>query len=265
MYLFRRLKCVHVYECVSHGRQWFYSLHMTTDYRYTLRDLQPSFKNRNEQYPDWWIRGAGVPYPCGVNECLVNDIDGRSAKVGSSVVVVREQQHHKNISGGREFLIPSRLLYGAIPEALLESYLFWQDESLVPQETHPDDYSKLCRDYKRLRGYPKDEEDEHMIIVEFLSTGDWTTYVPPTKEQVNCKDTIQATGFPGRTVKVIRRLKGTCEEDFRVRTKVASALESFQLLVEPQKKKKTELDLTELASPATDLKFKMDSEVCLVY
>jgi hypothetical protein len=46
VYLFRRLRCVHVYECVSQGREWYYSLHMTTDYRYTLREMQPSDKDR---------------------------------------------------------------------------------------------------------------------------------------------------------------------------------------------------------------------------
>jgi hypothetical protein len=47
VYLFRRLRCIHVYECVSQGREWWYSLHMTTDYRYTFRDLQPSARDRN--------------------------------------------------------------------------------------------------------------------------------------------------------------------------------------------------------------------------
>ena len=46
VYLFRRLRCVHVYECVSQGREWWYSLHLTTDHRYTLREMQPSAKDR---------------------------------------------------------------------------------------------------------------------------------------------------------------------------------------------------------------------------
>ncbi len=33
VYLFRRLKCLHVYECVTHGRDWYYVLHLTTDCR----------------------------------------------------------------------------------------------------------------------------------------------------------------------------------------------------------------------------------------
>ncbi len=61
-YLFRRLKCVHVYECLSHGRQWWFSLHLTTDTRYTLRDMQISTQPRNNgPDPYWWKHGAGHP------------------------------------------------------------------------------------------------------------------------------------------------------------------------------------------------------------
>ena len=49
VYIFRRLKCIHVYECLSHGREWWYSLHMTTDIRYTLRELPPISENRKVQ------------------------------------------------------------------------------------------------------------------------------------------------------------------------------------------------------------------------
>jgi hypothetical protein len=46
VYLFRRLRCLHVYECVSQGREWWYTLHMTTDTRYSLKEMQPSSRNR---------------------------------------------------------------------------------------------------------------------------------------------------------------------------------------------------------------------------
>ena len=58
IYLFKRLKCLHVYECLTHGREWWYSLHMTTDYRYCLLELQPSHKARTYQYPD-----VSIPFP----------------------------------------------------------------------------------------------------------------------------------------------------------------------------------------------------------
>jgi hypothetical protein len=64
VYVFRRYKCVHVYECISHGREFWFSLHLTTDNRYTLLDLQPSLKQKiKADPPDWWLRGAGAPYP----------------------------------------------------------------------------------------------------------------------------------------------------------------------------------------------------------
>jgi hypothetical protein len=46
VYVFKRLKCVHVYECVSQGRQWWFSLHMTSDVRYCLKEMQPSTDDR---------------------------------------------------------------------------------------------------------------------------------------------------------------------------------------------------------------------------
>ena len=42
VYVFRRYRCVHVYECMSHAQQWWFSLHLTSDARYCLRELQPS-------------------------------------------------------------------------------------------------------------------------------------------------------------------------------------------------------------------------------
>ena len=46
VYLFRRLRCVHVYECLTQGREWWFSLHLTTDTRYCLRELKVDSSNR---------------------------------------------------------------------------------------------------------------------------------------------------------------------------------------------------------------------------
>jgi hypothetical protein len=129
VYLFRRLRCVHIYECVSQGREWYYSLHLTTDYRYSLHELAPSFENRKSQYPEWWVRAGGEAYPTGVSDCLFNDIDKSSSYPHLSVLVIRDAQHPDNFSGGKETLVPARLLYGVVPQALLDSYIFWEDES----------------------------------------------------------------------------------------------------------------------------------------
>ena len=46
VYLFRRLRCVHVYECVSHGREWWFTHHLSSDSRYSLNELQRNKKPR---------------------------------------------------------------------------------------------------------------------------------------------------------------------------------------------------------------------------
>ena len=49
VYIFRRLKCVHIYECVSHGREWWYTLHMSSDVRYCLASGWMIVKQRAKQ------------------------------------------------------------------------------------------------------------------------------------------------------------------------------------------------------------------------
>lgn len=141
---------MHIYECISLGREYWYSLHLTTDYRYTLREMQPNGDDRKTQFPDWWIRGSGQPYPGGDpsrNPVVYSDI-AKQLRV-ASVVVVRDPDHPKNLSGGREVYIPERYLYGLIPQALLDAYLFWKDESLAPRGAG----SLPVEGYKRLMGY----------------------------------------------------------------------------------------------------------------
>jgi len=50
------------------------------------------------------------------------------------------------LSGGKEILVPARLLYGVIPDALLDTYHFWQDESIVPLGTTIDQFESAMRD-----------------------------------------------------------------------------------------------------------------------
>jgi hypothetical protein len=107
----------------------------------------------------------------------MNDIDNNSSNPASSVLIVRDQQHHLNLSGGKEILVPARLLYGVIPDALLDTYHFWQDESIVPLGTTIDQFESAMRGYKRLRGYPKEEDGEFMIFVEFTSIGSYDNFV----------------------------------------------------------------------------------------
>ncbi len=128
VYLFRQFRCVHVYECVSHARRWWYSLHFTTENRYCLRELQPSFDPRFNPPPSWFVRGAGAPYPKQVGDKLWSSVDP-SREGSTSVAIIRDAAHQCNLSGGRETLVPPYLLHGLLPQALLETHLFWQDET----------------------------------------------------------------------------------------------------------------------------------------
>jgi hypothetical protein len=193
-----------------------------------------------------------------VRDCLSNDITGISVNSSASVLVVREQQHHLNISGGRETLVPARFLYGVVPHALLDAFRFWEDESMAPRGTKPEDFAKLSRGYKRLLGYPIVEEGEFMMIVEFRYTGSWTDFVPPALN-ANSPNVVQSTGFPGRTVRITRRPKKIMLENFQRRQRVASVIDSLKILVPPVKAKKA---AEETENPEKEeMLFKVDALV----
>ena len=247
VYLFRRLRCLHVYECVSHAHQWWWTLHLTTDVRYTLRDMHPSIQDRSRPPPYWWARGAGKPYPQGPAYTLYNDLDKGGI---ASVLIRRDAAHPDNWSGGQETLVPKRLLFGVIPDCLHDKYRFWQDASLFNWK------SSLSRDtqashHKRLRGYPRSGESaEHILIVEFSALGNWDAFAAPkcdVKERASILGDAQraptdamfcarqsgrsgATHNPGRTVRVYRVPRAEAEEEFKRHQKVAAELESLALL-----------------------------------
>ena len=289
VYVFRRLRCIHIYECVSQGREWWFSLHLTTDTRYCLRDMQPSFQNRQVQYPDWWVNASGSPYPMGCDNTLINDIDGESSNQSASVLVVRDQQHPLNLSGGKEVLVPSRFLYGVLPDALLDNYNFWQDESVCSAEFlslfqagqgaeggNPDN-TPMLPGYKFLRGYPQEEGDEYMMLVEFQQVGSISEAMTTTKDMtssttsndiniVNNGYVVQSTGLPGRVVSVTRRPKKLVEAEFKFRQKIASTCESLHLLQRPTNgRKKVSADAnkeqTNAELLAELLQFKVDTPV----
>lgn len=164
---------------------------------------------------------GGEAYPCGVSDFLVNDIDQTTKTPAASVRIVRDAGHRLNLSGGKEVFVPSRLLYGVVPQALLDTYRFWQDESVAPKGVADDEYLAASRGYKRLRGYPIDEEGEFMLFVEFIYVGSEKDFgVSASTTDRNC--VVQTTGFPGRTVQVTRRLKATVVEEFEGRKLIAA-------------------------------------------
>ena len=75
----------------------------------------PQVSHRQAPWPHWERHGAGHPYADSHNQ-------------PKSAVISRDWTVETNLSMGTETLIPSRLLYGVVPAALLEAYEFWQDE-----------------------------------------------------------------------------------------------------------------------------------------
>ena len=203
----------------------------------------------------------------GVGENLVNDIDGQASKPGASVLIIREKQHPENYSGGKELLIPSRLLYGLLPEALLEAYTFYQDESLCPSDTLPDNFVNASRGYKRLRGYPKGADSNLIIFVELRDTPwKWSDMAANISNQtgVNNENTVQITKFPGRTVKIFSRPKSIVEDTFRIHKRLASVIEACNLLSEPaatKKKSEDEANAEAAAAGKDEMTFKIDAAV----
>eukprot|EP00808_Paulinella_micropora_P008730 g77250.t1 len=250
VYVFRRLKCVHVYECISHGRQWWWALHLASDVRYSLKKGQPFTGVRRQPFPTWWQRGFGKPYPMAPSGNLANDITGNSKNrmQTQSIVVLRDVAHKDNLSGGQETLIPARLLHGLLPSCLLEEFLFWSDESSAPPGSR---MSKLPG-YKRMRGYPRAEDGEHMLLVELVPVGSWME-LSRSKRSGKKSNVCEITQLPGRTIKVTRVLKTVVQEDLKQRQKIASVIESLELLTPPERKEKKPDFLEELKDDKKNL------------
>ena len=70
-------------------------------------------------------------YPRGVGGTLTNDVVGISNTHSSSVIIKRDKSDARNFSGGIETFVPARLLL-ELYHALLDDFLFWQDEATEP-------------------------------------------------------------------------------------------------------------------------------------
>jgi hypothetical protein len=215
-----------------------------------------------KQFPDFWINAAGEPYKGdGPADSLFNDITGRSKQDTLSVIIIREQQHHLNMSGGKEIFVPKRFLFGVIPQAVQDAYRFWQDESVAPRFSAPEEFARASLGYKRLIGYPKSPDTEFMIVLEFQCIGDWmdSSLRSGSLGNVNNPFVAQATGLPGRVVSVTRIPKDAFEKEFHQRQRVARVLEATQLLVTDIKvMKEPEGDKPKTEDPD---QFKVDQEV----
>jgi hypothetical protein len=162
IFVFRSLGVVQVYQIMSYGRRFYRVLEYTSDVRCTLRDMQPSLDDRQQLWPVWERHGAGHPYQDHWGNPL-------------SCVITRGSDHPKNLSGVLETLIPERLLYGTVHQALLEQYIFWQNEG------------------DNLIGYPRDEKSPYIVEV-----------VLEEVRRVRCS---QLTGVCGHITRCLRKEK----------------------------------------------------------
>ena len=133
-----------------------------------------------------------------------------------SVVIIRDATHPENLSGSKETLIPTRFLYGLLPQCIMIRHRFWRDETNV------------------LRGYPlkldpksgewqPDLKGEFILLVVFRRV-----------------DKIQCTGMRGRVLRVTRVRREALEFEYRRRQRLASLIEEKQLLLKRKKRKKEE-------------------------
>ena len=204
VYIFRSYRCVQVFECVSHARQYWFVLHLSTDCRYSLRHLQPETRSLINPLPSWWQRGGGDPYPNGVSSRLCSNlISDPFGEAYASCNIIRDPNHELNLSGSRETLVPRCLLLGLIPEALLDSHRFWQDQLSQP----------VIANYRRLRGYPLETED-YLIVVDLFNESSGPNVV---------------TGMTERAIRVERRNFETAKLNFKAIQEIASKIELLQL------------------------------------
>jgi hypothetical protein len=107
----REWDVVHIYNLVSHGRRMYRSLIFTSKSQFALHCLPPLI--RDEPLPLVIKHAAG-------------DMKKRRLHEGQLVISRRN-----TLLGGQETFVPSRLLQGVLPSAILEAYTFWQGEDLV--------------------------------------------------------------------------------------------------------------------------------------
>ena len=110
--VFRNPRVVHVYNVVEHGRLHYRSLVYSSDARFSLHDMKPKLTlarewNADQYRPRYESGDARVDF-----------------KYDTSLVITRSLDSTRGV----ETFIPARLLYGLLPTALLEQYLFWQSE-----------------------------------------------------------------------------------------------------------------------------------------
>eukprot|EP00931_Biecheleriopsis_adriatica_P073552 TRINITY_DN47812_c0_g1_i1.p1 TRINITY_DN47812_c0_g1~~TRINITY_DN47812_c0_g1_i1.p1 ORF type:complete len:4288 (-),score=931.49 TRINITY_DN47812_c0_g1_i1:37-12879(-) len=125
VHVHRQWGVVHCFNLVSHGRRVYRTQVWSSHGAHCLQTMQPMH-----------LKPACCPVP---KEILDASGDWKRKRLPDpSLVIVRMNRD----IGGRETLLPPRLLAGVVPGAFLDSHTFWQGEGLV------------------IRGYPNNPKDE---------------------------------------------------------------------------------------------------------
>ena len=115
IFVYRDRRMVEIYRIESYGHRFYRSLEYSSDSRFCLKALQPYPGIRVSPAPFWEKYGSGHPY-------------ANSGPEDSARVITRDWTVKGNLSFGTETFIPARLLAGVLPQTLLETHRFWQDE-----------------------------------------------------------------------------------------------------------------------------------------
>ena len=75
----------------------------------------------------------------------------------------------ENLSGTEEQFVPARLLYGLLPQALLDTYHFWQDDDDNLRGYHKTE-KRTCDHYIYVELDPPEQFD-HLAVTGALSAG----------------------------------------------------------------------------------------------
>lgn len=142
---------------------------------------------------------------------LAANLDGDPfSETYASCAIIRDVNHELNLSGSKEALVPKCVLLGLIPEALLDSHRFWQDQTSMPGVPN----------YRRLRGYPVESLADYLLLVDVFNETSGPNAV---------------TGLPERMVRVERRNYNAVGRNFKIIQRIASKVETLQLACEPPK------------------------------
>ena len=187
--VYRARRMIHVYKLEQCGRRWYRTLAFATDANFCLAAFQPDISNRTEEWTPSERHAAG---------------DCRDTKPirGATTLIERNWQVPENLSLGNEAFVPARLLNGLLPAALLESHVFWQDES------------------EHLRGYAKNAADPTIYHVQLHTStlnGDSTAGPQAAWRRASVDGTTHAI--------VLRLSLARCQAH---RQAVLGALEAFE-------------------------------------